>query len=75
MPNDAKLGLLAGLTAVLVVAVVYFQKPPTAGATPAKVNPASALTVSVAPVSIAPAPRPASLPSPKTSSTAPVPPG
>ncbi len=29
MPNDAKLGLLAGVAAVLVVAVVYFQKPPT----------------------------------------------
>lgn len=28
MPNDAKLGLLAGVAAVLVVAVVYFQKPP-----------------------------------------------
>lgn len=27
MDSDAKLGLLAGLAGVLVVAVVYFQKP------------------------------------------------
>lgn len=28
MANDAKLGLLAGLSAVLVIAVVYYQKLP-----------------------------------------------
>ncbi len=28
MESDAKLGLLAGVAAVLVVAVVYFNKPP-----------------------------------------------
>ena len=28
MESDAKLGLLAGVVAVLVVAVVYFQKEP-----------------------------------------------
>jgi len=27
MTNDAKLGLVAGIAAVLVVAAVYFQKP------------------------------------------------
>jgi len=32
MANDSKLGLLAGLAAVVVIAVVYFQKPPEAGA-------------------------------------------
>lgn len=36
MANDAKLGLLAGLSAVLVCAVVYYQKSPVSA------NPASA---------------------------------
>ncbi len=35
MANDAKLGLLAGLSAVLVIAVVYYQKSPLSA------NPAS----------------------------------
>jgi len=30
MPNDAKLGMLAGVAAVLVAAVVYYQKPASA---------------------------------------------
>ncbi len=42
MANDSKLGMLAGLSAVLVVAVVYYQKaPPNATATaspPARVR-------------------------------------
>ena len=29
MANDSKLGMLAGLAAVLVIAVVYYQKLPT----------------------------------------------
>ena len=29
MANDAKMGLLAGLATVLVIAVVYYQKSPT----------------------------------------------
>lgn len=37
MQNDAKLGLLAGLAATLVVAVVYFQKPTPATSPAAKV--------------------------------------
>lgn len=32
MTNDAKLGLVAGIAAVLVVAAVYFQKPKTVAA-------------------------------------------
>lgn len=35
MANDSKLGLLAGLSAVLVIAIVYYQK------LPASANPAS----------------------------------
>ena len=35
MANDAKMGLLAGLAAVLMIAVVYYQK------SPATANPAS----------------------------------
>ena len=31
MANDAKLGLLAGVAGVLLVAVVYFPKPAPAG--------------------------------------------
>jgi hypothetical protein len=30
MPNDAKLGLIAGVTIVIVVAVVFFRKEPSA---------------------------------------------
>lgn len=30
MPNDAKLGLVVGVGLVMVVAVVYFRKDPTA---------------------------------------------
>lgn len=37
MPNDAKLGLLAGVAATLVVAVVYFHKPALGTGPPAKV--------------------------------------
>lgn len=37
MPNDAKLGLLAGVAATLVVAVVYFHKPALTAGPPAKV--------------------------------------
>lgn len=32
MMNDAKLGLVAGIAAVLVVAAVYYQKPKTVSA-------------------------------------------
>ena len=44
MESDAKLGLLAGVTAVVMVAVVYFNKPP---ATLAGTRPASVVTASV----------------------------
>ena len=36
MANDAKMGLLAGLATVLMIAVVYYQKSP-GSATPANV--------------------------------------
>ncbi len=36
MANDAKMGLLAGLATVLMIAVVYYQKAP-ASANPANV--------------------------------------
>ena len=41
MTNDSKLGLLAGLAAVVVIAVVYFQKPPEAGAAAVPARPAA----------------------------------
>ena len=50
MANDSKLGLLAGLAAVLVIAVVYYQKLPS-GANPSAVPGAKAY----------PSPRPASV--------------
>jgi hypothetical protein len=34
MTNDSKLGLLAGVAAVIVAAVVYYQKPQVNAATP-----------------------------------------
>lgn len=34
MTNDSKLGLLAGVAAVIVAAVVYYQKPHVNAATP-----------------------------------------
>ena len=48
MTNDSKLGLLAGLAAVVVIAVVYFQKPPEAGAA----APAKSTAVSLSPAVI-----------------------
>ena len=50
MTNDSKLGLLAGLAAVVVIAVVYFQKPPEAGA--AAAVPAKPAAVSLSPAVI-----------------------
>jgi hypothetical protein len=35
MPNDAKLGLVAGVALVIAVAVIYFHNDLTAGKTPA----------------------------------------
>ena len=32
MPNDAKLGLVLGVALVLVIAVVFFRKEPSAAA-------------------------------------------
>lgn len=49
MTNDSKLGLLAGLAAVVVIAVVYFQKPPEAGAAAV---PAKSAAVSLSPAVI-----------------------
>ena len=49
MANDAKMGLLAGLATVLMIAVVYYQKAP------ASANPASLPGVKRS------APRPASV--------------
>lgn len=36
MTNDSKLGLLAGVAAVIVVAVVYYQKPTVNAASPTR---------------------------------------
>ena len=37
MENDAKLGMFAGVAAVIVIAVVYFQKPEATAGDPVKV--------------------------------------
>ena len=37
MENDAKLGMFAGVAAVIVIAVVYFQKPEATASDPVKV--------------------------------------
>ena len=37
MENDAKLGMFAGVAAVIVIAVVYFQKPEAIAGDPVKV--------------------------------------
>lgn len=55
MPDDAKLGLLAGVIGVVVVATVYYQKPPD----PAPVTRAEPRASVVA---TPPAPAPAAVP-------------
>jgi hypothetical protein len=52
MPNDAKLGLVAGVALVIAVAVVYFHNDLSAGKTPGD---AAAATV-VSPTAAPPAP-------------------
>jgi hypothetical protein len=52
MPNDAKLGLIAGVALVIVVAVIYFHNDLTAAKTPGD---AAAATV-VGPTAAPPAP-------------------
>jgi len=61
MQTDAKLGMLAGLAAVLVAAVVYFQKPAVAES-PGKPATAgtSAVPPSVPPAAVKVPPRPVS---------------
>ena len=44
MTNDSKLGLVAGVAAVLVVAVVYHNKPALGDATPVQAAIGSATT-------------------------------
>lgn len=61
MPNDAKLGLLAGLTVVLLVALLFFRKegppaPPGVRAAPASV-PSPAPPPSPTPASVTSYPR------------------
>jgi hypothetical protein len=41
MPNDAKMGLVLGVGVVIVIAVVFFHKEPTA-ASPLGIEPATA---------------------------------
>jgi hypothetical protein len=53
MPNDAKLGLVAGVALVIAVAVIYFHNDLTTGKTPAD---AAAATV-VSPTAAPPAPQ------------------
>ena len=53
MPNDAKLGLVAGVALVIVVAVLYFHNDLGAGKTPA--DAAAATVVGPTPPPAAPA--------------------
>jgi hypothetical protein len=55
MESDAKLGLLAGVAAVLVVAVVYFQKPVSATQTNPAYEAASVNGTASAPPTVPPA--------------------
>ena len=50
MTNDAKLGLVAGMAAVLVVAAVYFQKPKAVAA-----EPRASIVTALTPAEIVPA--------------------
>ena len=52
MESEAKLGLLAGVAAVLAVAVVYFQKPAPG---PAPADPAAVAGTTAAPPGVPPA--------------------
>ena len=56
MPDDAKLGLLAGVIGVVVVATLYYQKPPDPALTPRTDPPA--VTVAITPT----LPHPAAVP-------------
>jgi hypothetical protein len=49
MPNDAKLGLVAGVALVIAVAVVYFQSDLAKGKTPSDAATATVVTPAVAP--------------------------
>ena len=63
METDQKLGLLAGVAAVLVVAVVYFNKPlPAAGPVPSGAVGAVARPPAVPPASVGLPDRPARKP-------------
>ena len=53
MESEAKLGLLAGVAAVLAVAVVYFQKPAAAG--PTRADPAAVAGTPASPPGVPPA--------------------
>lgn len=54
MTSDAKLGLLAGLATVLLIAVVYHRKQQSDGTLPARDNPPKVSTPLPPPVSVVP---------------------
>ncbi len=66
MPNDAKLGLVAGLALVITAAVVYFRHDPPGPGNPAA-EPAASVK-SAAPPPAAPAPEPGRVAKAKTTS-------
>jgi len=49
MPNDAKLGLVAGVALVIAVAVIYFHNDLSAGKTPADAAAATVVSPTAAP--------------------------
>jgi hypothetical protein len=67
MPNDAKFGLIVGLTLVLSAAILFFQKEQPATSAP----PPAISTPSAAPSTAAMLPPPAPLPRPGVDRDAP----
>ena len=63
MTSEAKLGLLAGVAAVLLIAVVYHRKPQPAGSPPGSL-PAPKSAAVLVPPSVSVSPRPNAVPGP-----------
>lgn len=63
MSNDGKLGLLAGVAAVLLIAVVYHRKNQVAGPPPGSL-PTPQRTAAPAPPPVSVMPKPNALPTP-----------
>ena len=58
MSSDAKLGLLAGVSAVLLIAVVYYRQPQPTGSPPGPTPQPKATTALPQPPAVSVVPRP-----------------